>query len=224
MNKALTTIAPAMSLTEETTDRIRDAILSGELPLGSKLSEQRLADMLGISRSPVRDAFAALQSEGLVNVFAKRGSFVFTPDLKDVNDLCEHRAILEGASLSKAIKSNRALLLSGLKDAVEIMQNAMTQNDPNAFTKGDIEFHNTIISSGGNRSVGLSYRRTTGPLIALRTHLFISMNEKLDRSMGEHLALIKAVEQGQIETAVKLIEEHIFHLSEAYQSALNSVD
>jgi len=156
-------------MTEEAVDRIRDAIISGELALGSKLSEQRLADMLGISRSPVREAFAALQSEGLVKVFPKRGSFVFTPDLRDVDDLCEHRSVLEIASLRRAVFSNKGVLVDALSKPMKTMEIADKNGDALGFTKGDIAFHNAIITCGGNRSIGSSYRRTISPLMALRT-------------------------------------------------------
>ena len=220
MTKILSKIAPAPSMTEATADRIRDAIISGELALGSKLSEQRIADMLGISRSPVREAFATLQAEGLVNVFPKRGSFVFTPDLKEVDDLCEHRCVLETASLRRAILTNKAALLQALERAMTTMHVAGEKDDAVSFTKGDIEFHNAIITCGGNRSIASSYRRTISPLMALRTHLFISMNEKLNRSMDEHQNLIQACQNAQLDAACDLLKLHIFHLSEAYQAAL----
>ena len=76
MEHSLKKISQPISLMETAVGNIREAIISGQLPLGSKLSEQRLADTLGISRSPVRDALAALQSEGLVKISPKRGSFV----------------------------------------------------------------------------------------------------------------------------------------------------
>lgn len=220
MQKTLNKIQPTVSLTEKTADRIRDAIISGYLELGSKLSEQRLADILGISRSPVRDALATLQVEGLVNVSPKRGSFVFTPDLKAVDDLCEHRSILESASIRKAISSNKDTLVRSLDKAVVTMERAIEKDDPAGFTKGDIEFHNAIIASGRNRSIAFTYRRTISPLMALRTHLFVAMNEKLDRSMDEHLAMIEACKRGDADDAAALAEIHIYQLSDAYRAAL----
>jgi len=155
-----------------------------------------------------------------VNVSPKRGSFVFTPDLKAVDDLCEHRAILETAAIRKAILSNKEALVRNLGKAVVSMEKAIKKNDPIGFTRGDIEFHNAIIESACNRSIAFTYRRTISPLMALRTHLFVSMNDKLDRSMDEHLAMIEACKSDQADVAAALAEEHIFHLSEAYRAAL----
>lgn len=224
MQGTLRKIRPSLSMTQETADRIRDAIISGELALDSKLSEQRLADMLGISRSPVRDALAMLQSEGLVNVFPKRGSFVFTPDLKDVEDLCEHRAILETAALRKALLLHRQTLVREFGKAVSKMEAGIEKGDTAAFTRGDIAFHNAIINSSGNRSIAATYRRTISPLMALRAHLFIAMNDNLDRSMEEHAAIIAACKQGEADHAASLVEEHIFHLLEAYRIARKKVE
>ncbi|MCO6409454.1 GntR family transcriptional regulator [Hoeflea alexandrii] len=221
MSNSLKPIEQPVSLMEVTVDRIRDAIISGDLPLGCKLSEQRLADMLGISRSPVRDALAALQVEGLVTISPKRGSFVFTPDLKAVDEISEHRCILEKASIRKAIATNHPALLKRLADACGKMTEASRLEDALKYTKGDIDFHNSIIISGGNHSIASSYKRTIGPLMALRTHLFTIMNETLDRSMGEHLAVLEACRSKDVTGAEKLIDVHATHLVDAYRRALS---
>lgn len=207
---------------EVTTDRIRDAIISGDLALGAKLSEQRLADMLGVSRSPVSNALTALQSEGLVNIWPKRGSFVFTPDLEEIDDICEHRCLLETASLRRAIAHNQEALIQGLSKAIVKMKAATKKSDARGYTKADIEFHNTIIDCGGNRSIAAAYQRTISPLMALRTHLFTILNATLDSSMDEHLALLEECRKGNLRQAEKIVEEHSRHLVDAYREALNT--
>lgn len=208
------------SLMEATAEQIREAIVSGELPLGSKLSEQRLADILGVSRSPVRDALASLQNEGLVNISAKRGSFVFTPDLKEVDDLCEYRAVLEAAALRRALARNPQALIAGMAKSVAEMQAALEKQDVRRYTRGDLQFHKAIIETCGNRSIMTAYERTISPVMALRTHLFTIMNATLDRSMEEHAALLEACRAGKTDEAVQLLEEHVSHLVDAFRTAL----
>ncbi len=208
------------SLMEATAEQIRDAIVSGELPLGSKLSEQRLADIFGVSRSPVRDALASLQTEGLVNISAKRGSFVFTPDLKEVDDLCEYRAVLEAAALRMALARNPEALVSGLSKSITEMQAALEKQDVGRYTRGDLQFHKAIIETCGNRSIAQAYERTISPVMALRTHLFTIMNATLDRSMEEHAVLVEACRSGDADEAVRLLEEHVSHLVDAFRTAL----
>src|SRR6516225_7113406 len=79
------------SLTERVTERLRQAILDGEVELGDVLSEDKLATILGVSRSPVREAFAILEQQGLIDVRPQRGSFVFLPSPEDTQNLCEFR-------------------------------------------------------------------------------------------------------------------------------------
>ncbi len=215
-------IAHPKSLMEVTAENIRAAIVSGELPLGSKLSEQRLADILGVSRSPVRDALAALQSEGLVTISPKRGTFVFTPDLNVVDELCEHRLILETAALRLGIERDLTGLLRQLETCNTQMQSALDADDPHEFTVKDHEFHNAIIEGASNRSLAKSYNLTISPLKALRTHLFTTMSENTDRSMGEHVAVTSSIKAKNADLAVAHLEEHIWHLAEAFRDKLTS--
>lgn len=212
------------SLMEVTAEKIRDAIVSGELPLGSKLSEQRLADTLGVSRSPVRDALAALQSEGLVTISPKRGTFVFTPDLRVVDELCEHRAVLETAALRLGIIRNHSKLMQQLEIASGEMQRALETADAHGYTQGDHQFHNAIVLEAENRSLAKSYNLTISPLKALRTHLFTIMSENTDRSMSEHIEVIEAVNAKNADLAASCLEQHIGHLAAAFKAKLSSED
>lgn len=209
------------SLMEVTAEQIRSAIISGELPLGSKLSEQRLADTLGVSRSPVRDALAALQAEGLVNISPKRGSFVFTPDLRDVDELCEHRAVLETAALRMGLARNFDSLVERLEKAVEMMQTALETSDTQGYSTGDLRFHKAIIEGCDNRSIVKAYNHTISPVKALRTHLFTIMDESGDRSMSEHIAILEACHAEDADLAASRLEEHISHLTEAFRFKLS---
>jgi DNA-binding GntR family transcriptional regulator len=212
-------LEPVRSLMEITADRIRDAIISGELPLGSKLSEQKLAETLGVSRSPVHNALALLQYEGLVSVQPNVGSFVFTPGIKQALDLCEHRAVLECASLRLALKADPERLIESLVRCNARMEAALRGDDPTAYTQGDMAFHATIVECSGNSSMARAYPHTIGPLMALRTHLFTAMNAHLDRSFAEHEAIIDACRRRSVDEASSVLEAHIGHLVAEYQAA-----
>lgn len=215
-------ISHPKSLMEVTAEQIRSAIVAGELSLGEKLSEQRLADALGVSRSPVRDALAALQSEGLVTISPKRGTFVFTPDLRVVDELCEHRTVLETAAIRLGINRNHSKLIRQLAKATTAMQEALAADDPRGFSQADHQFHIAIIESAANRSIAKSYNLTISPLKALRTHLFTIMSEKTDRSVAEHNAVVKAAREKDTDLAVSLLGEHIGHLAEAFRIKLSA--
>lgn len=212
-------ITPQKSIMELTAEQIRNEIIRGELPLGSKLSEQKLADMLQVSRSPVREALALLQIEGLVRVLPKRGTFVFTPDEKTVGDLCDHRAVLEAACLKFALERNPDHLLGGMRRGIEVMKQALARDDSTAYAEADMQFHRNIVANGGNQSITKVYETTIGPLMALRTHLFTAMNAHLDHSMAGHHALLEACEENDLARAQTIIAEHIQELAKHYRAA-----
>ncbi|SFA68823.1 DNA-binding transcriptional regulator, GntR family [Poseidonocella pacifica] len=207
-------IPPQKSVTELTAERIREAIILGTFPLGTKLSEQKLADQLQISRSPVREALVLLQIEGLVRVSPKRGSFVFSPDDRTIRDLCEHRDILETACLALAMERDHGGLLRGLQAGMEQMQDAIRTSDTEQYSRGDIRFHRAIIASSQNNSMIKVYESTIGPLMALRTHLFTISGIHLDRSMEEHAELLDACSTKDIARAQAICTRHIHHLVE----------
>jgi len=212
------------SLMETTAENIREAIVSGELPLGSKLSEQRLADALGVSRSPVRDALASLQSEGLVTISPKRGTFVFTPDLQIVDELCEQRVILETAALRLGIERNHENLVNQLEKISAAMDRTLERNNLDGYISGDHQFHQAIIEGAENRTLTKSYTNTISPLKALRTHLFTIMSEDTDRSSAEHVTIINATRAKDVNLAVVLLIEHISHLPKAFRAKQESVE
>lgn len=212
-------INPPQSVMELTAAQIRDAIIQGELPLGSKLSEQMLADRLQISRSPVREALALLQIEGLVRVLPKRGTFVFSPDEKTIFDLCDHRAMLESACLALAMERNANALVGGLRQGMDRMQRAIAKNDSAAYASADLNFHRTMIKNSDNLSMAKVYDTNFGPLMALRTHLFATLNAHLDRSMAEHAALLEACEKNDLAGAQAIATTHIQHLAEHFRAS-----
>ncbi|SFT17372.1 DNA-binding transcriptional regulator, GntR family [Sulfitobacter marinus] len=204
------------SVTEITAEKIREAIILGAFPLGTKLSEQKLADLYQVSRSPVREALVLLQIEGLVRVFPKRGSFVFLPDECVIRDLCEHRSILEVACFELAVRNNHAGLLIGMQNGISHMQEAIKDADTKHYSRGDLLFHRSVIAHSGNSSMIKSYETTIGPLMALRTHLFTISGISLERSMQEHTEMLEACTVRDVAKAQAICKQHIYHLTEHF--------
>lgn len=213
-NRLMDPIVAQKSMTELVAERIREAIILGTFPLGTKLSEQKLADQLHVSRSPVREALVLLQIEGLVRVFAKRGSFVFSPDPQMIKNLCEHRAILETACIALAINRCHAGLLEGMQDGLDQMRKAISASDTKQYSLGDLKFHRAIILNSHNTSMIKVYETTIGPLMALRTHLFTISGIRLDRSMDEHAAMLEACTMKDVARAQDICNKHINHLAD----------
>src|SRR5260370_18317150 len=120
------------SLAATVAERLRQAIIDAELPLGSELSEVRLAAKLGVSRTPVRESLSLLQLQGLVNIVPQKGSYVFFPTEQDIIDLCEYRIVIEIRAISFALARRREATLTMLDAAMAAMAEACRQKDPSA--------------------------------------------------------------------------------------------
>lgn len=160
-----------------------------------------------------------LQIEGLVRVFPKRGSFVFSPDKHMIHDLCEHRSVVETACLALGITRNLPRLLEDMRAGMDQMHDAIKTSDTKQYSRGDLKFHRAIIASSNNASIIKTYETTIGPLIAFRTHLFTIAGIHLDRSMEEHADMLDACAGHDIARAQTICKQHINHLSEHFDEA-----
>ena len=118
------TFARPKSLTELVSETLREWIISGDLDLGSQLSEARIATELKVSRTPVREAINRLEMEGLLVVEPQRGSFVFSLEPPELAKLCDARLCLESAAMIAAIDTNAATLAKRLSACVDEMTEA----------------------------------------------------------------------------------------------------
>jgi DNA-binding GntR family transcriptional regulator len=115
------------SLTELAQERIRNLIVTGAFELGEQLSEVQLANRLGISKTPVREALLQLRHGGLVEIHPQRGTFVFTLDESGVDQVCQFRTVIECEALTEAMKRRPAQLLRALDSCLADLERAAAQ-------------------------------------------------------------------------------------------------
>nr|WP_116606786.1 GntR family transcriptional regulator [uncultured Albidiferax sp.] len=207
------------SLTEIVAQRVRQAIIDGEFALGQMISEETLAESFGVSRTPVRDALTLLQTTGLVDIRSKRGSFVFQPDEKDVQAICDFRAMLElhGAMLSRALQ--REATVAGLQAIFQQMQAAIAADDDVAYGRCDSAFHEALFAHCGNAYVVNSYALVSGKIAALRTHMSRQFSNARSVSMEEHAQIIQCVDTGDFTRLEQLLNLHVGRTVEAFRLA-----
>ena len=112
------------SLAEAVLERLRADIVRGDLPLGQLLSERVLAEKMGVSKTPVREALAQLRSEGLVRIVPQRGAFVFSLSASEVRAICEYRLVLETAALKLTMAREPKALADDLARVINRMERA----------------------------------------------------------------------------------------------------
>src|SRR3982074_332351 len=134
-------------------------ILAGDLAAGAKLNEAAVADLLGVSRGPVREAFRALEESGLVRLEKNRGVFVRQISVEEADEIYEVRAALDEWVGRRLAQTASADQLKELKAIIERMDRAAAKNDLDAWHALNLEFHDRLVEYAGNAKLLAVYRR-----------------------------------------------------------------
>jgi DNA-binding GntR family transcriptional regulator len=205
---AVSRVVRPRSLTQLVVDQIRDLIVTGKLALGEQLSENALAERLGVSRTPVREAFLRLEAERLVEIRPQRGTFVFACGHDEVRDICELREILEAGALRLAIRRDRQGLFKGLTENVAAAEAARVATSA-AYQPYDQEFHQLIVAGSGNRQLIEAYDQIAGRVRALRYRLIRTLDQ-VAGSQSAHGEIARCVGAADDEGAEAALRHHVY--------------
>lgn len=203
------------SLTDLAVERIRAAIVTGPLQFGQALSESALAAMLGMSKTPVREALLRLRLEGLVVIHPQRGSFVFQLDEAEVAHLCQFRSMLECEALADAMQHRQGALLRALDTALDDMAKAYAQADHLSFPRLDTAFHNALVENCDNRFLKAAFELVSAQITALRYRLPVA-NDQVTHCQDNHRVVVDAIRQRDTQRAQAILREHIDSTRDAY--------
>jgi DNA-binding GntR family transcriptional regulator len=196
------------SLADQAAEAIRSRIISGEFEFGEALSETALAAKLGVSKTPIREAFLRLKTEGLVDIQPQRGTFVFDMTAQEVRELTELREVLEIAAARFAIRRCAKELADALEEAVAAMRDTLKAANPLEYRRIDDAFHRRIIEHAGNGFLLASYESIAFRIQALRNRL--SLDPVLNRqSFKEHRTFAALVRAGEVYRASTCLSDHI---------------
>ena len=206
-------------LREVVCETLRDAVRRGVLQPGERLMEIQLAEELGVSRTPVREAIRKLEMEGYVIMMPRRGTYVADLSIRDVNEVFEIRTSLE--SLASGLAAERIT-----EDELEKLQRLLVEigahiknGDMESIVRTDTEFHDLLYQASRNkRLVGIiSHRREQ--LTRFRT-TSMSYPGRLKATLEEHRNIVEAIAQGD-EKAARKAAEH--HMEKSEQTLLESM-
>jgi DNA-binding GntR family transcriptional regulator len=197
-------------------DGLRARIIAGDLETGTGLSEIALASEYGVSRTPVREALKQLQTEGLVEVRPRVGTFVSTPTRADIVELFQMKEILEGAAARLFAARGDVPELHALRSNVELSDAAVAREDVAGYAAQVGGFHDLIVRGSGNRKLHTHYTLLMNQLAYPRlVATSLSRPGRLVESDAEHghvLALISARDES---TAERVMREHVRASKEA---------
>jgi len=184
----------------------KQQILEGGFKGGDLISEGDVADHLGLSRTPVREAFLMLESEGLLRLYPKRGALVVPVSAAEVTDVMETRELVECFAIERAARIG-ADLKGALDEALERQQKLIDEGDYAGFVDADREFHRMFIDAGGN-SILLGLYDSLRDRQA-RMGLAAVARSGASLRLDEHRGLVDAVVSGHGGLAVELLKKHL---------------
>ncbi|HYJ69286.1 MAG TPA: GntR family transcriptional regulator [Nocardioidaceae bacterium] len=198
------------SLNDQVVEAVRAAIHSGDLAPGELYSAYQIADRLGVSRSPVREALLRLAETGLVRMERNRGFRIVAPAAHDIAEIFAVRLLLEVPASGQAARHQTPELTERLRQELAVMANAASARAVARFMDHDQRFHDHILEASGNHLLAATVRRVRD-LTRLLGASTVDRSRSLDDILAEHVPIIDALEAGDASAVEDRMRGHIEH-------------
>jgi DNA-binding GntR family transcriptional regulator len=194
------------TLREKIVESMREAIIKGTLKAGERLAESDIAERFGISRTPVREAFRQLESEGFLVVAPRRGAVVSAITQKDVMEFYAIKGILEGYAARVATPKLRARDIKAMEELNNRLEEYANKNDAGECFRLHNQFHEVFVRACGNEKLYELVQNLVRRFQRFR--LSLSITGKLDESIEQHRAIVKAFASRNADLAERLVKEN----------------
>lgn len=175
-------------------DRLREQIYQHELAPGDAIDEMAMCERFGISRTPLREALKVLSSEGLIELIPRRGSFVRSMEIDELNELFPIMAVLEGLCAREAVKNCSSSDLEKLENMHKKLETYAEQGNIDDYYEQNFVFHQAVQDLSGNNWL----QRIIGDLrkvLRLARHMQLTIPGRLEESLEEHGQIMQAFSQ-----------------------------
>ncbi|MCL6478001.1 MAG: GntR family transcriptional regulator [Peptococcaceae bacterium] len=200
-------------------ESLREAIIHGRLKPGERLMEIQLAEEMGVSRTPVREAIRKLELEGFVVMIPRKGAYVSGISVKDIVDVFEVRAALEALAAGLAAERITAEELENLERSLVQISEVSDRQDLNAMVETDTNFHELLYKASRNQRLFQIVTHLKEQIQRFRTTSLSQPGRSKD-ALNEHRRIVEAISERNVEMAQALAREHI---ENAEQSLLNAL-
>ena len=187
---------------------LRKAILRGELKPGERLMEIQLANKLGVSRTPIREAIRKLELEGLVLMIPRKGAEVAQITEKNMQDVLEVRKALEELSVQLACERITPEQVEEMKMAAEDFRKVLKSGDVTKIAEADVKFHDIIFAATNNQRLITLLNNLREQMYRFRVE-YLKQKECYTQLLEEHDKLIALISGGEVEEACELMGCHI---------------
>jgi DNA-binding GntR family transcriptional regulator len=200
--------APPASAATRAYDHLKRAVLDGTHPGGTLLTEGEVAEQLGVSRTPVREALLRLEAEGLVRLYPKKGALVVPVSAQEAHDVVEARALIEEWAAGRAW-ARRDEIVPQLEPLLEEMRRARVAEAFLDFTTADRSFHECVVAAAGNDVLTRSYRGLRERQLCISTAVMRMSRARMDAAVRDHQHLLEALRGGSRAQFLTLTRAHL---------------
>ncbi len=202
------------NLKEAVYERLKENIVRGKLPAGTKLGEINLAQKLGVSRTPLREAINRLEQDGFVKMIPRRGAFVKKHSLQEILENLEMREVLEGLAGRLAARHATPEMIRRMKSCFRGFSGGNVEGSISPYAHQNIRFHNLIIQASQNQKLIAIIRNLFDQMDMVRLHTIV-LPGRARKSLSEHSAIIRYIEKGQAQKVERELRAHIADLRRA---------
>ena len=206
-----TTHAPRVAAKDRALDYVKSRVLTGDIAGGELISEGEVATALGMSRTPVREAFLRLEAEGLLRLYPKRGALVVPVSPEEVREVMEARLVLERFAAENVIRrgpSARRTAYERLSAELKRQRKAVSAADFATFLDSDRSFHTITMEGAGNSIITGFYTSLRERQMRMIGESAIRESTRTGTIIAEHRDIAEAVREGDVARAVKALKIH----------------
>ncbi|MEO3972696.1 GntR family transcriptional regulator [Streptomyces sp. CAU 1734] len=187
---------------------VKQAVLDRRYEGGTLLTEGELADAVGVSRTPVREALLKLEVEGLIKLYPKKGALVLAVSAQEIADVVETRLLVEEHATRKAVPASPRLL-ARLEELLEQQRSRGEAGDLAAVAATDRLFHAEIVRSGGNEILSRLYDQLRDRQLRMGVAIMHAHPDRIAKNIVEHGEILDALRAGDPDRAAELVRRHV---------------
>ncbi|MFF7675458.1 GntR family transcriptional regulator [Actinacidiphila glaucinigra] len=191
---------------------VKQAVLDRRYEGGTLLSEGELAEAVGVSRTPVREALLRLEAEGLLKLYPKKGALVLPVSAQEIADVVETRLLVERHAVMKAVPAPERLL-NRLEELLGEQRGHAATGDLAAFAAADRCFHAEIVRAAGNRILSQLYDQLRDRQLRMGVATMHAEPGRIAKNVAEHTEILAALRAGDSASAATLVERHVSWVS-----------